>query len=81
MSGGCTGERGTVGAARTADPNSANSQFFICYTDTGCATLKGQYTVLGQVVEGMENVDKIAPGEPPPIPDVMQKVYLEGHAR
>jgi peptidylprolyl isomerase len=74
-------KRGTVGAARTADPNSANSQFFICFDDTGCSSLNGQYTVWGQVVEGMENVDKIAPGEPPPIPDVMQKVYLQGHAK
>jgi peptidylprolyl isomerase len=70
-------KRGTVGAARTEDPNSANSQFFICFTDTGCASLTGQYTVWGQVVEGMENVDKIAPGEPPPIPDTMKKVYLK----
>jgi len=70
-------KRGTVGAARTQDPNSANSQFFICYTDTGCGGLTGQYTVWGQVVDGMDNVDKIAPGEPPPIPDTMQKVYLQ----
>jgi len=70
-------KRGTVGAARTQDPNSANSQFFICFNDTGCAGLTGQYTVWGQVVEGMDNVDKIAPGEPPPIPDTMKKVYLK----
>jgi peptidylprolyl isomerase len=70
-------KRGTVGAARTQDPNSANSQFFICYTDTGCSGLNGQYTVWGQVVDGMDNVDKIAPGEPPPIPDTMKKVYLQ----
>jgi peptidylprolyl isomerase len=70
-------KRGTVGAARTQDPNSANSQFFICYTDTGCSGLNGQYTVWGQVVDGMDNVDKIAPGEPPPIPDTMMKVYLQ----
>ena len=70
-------KRGSVGAARTQDPNSANSQFFICYTDTGCSGLNGQYTVWGQVVDGMENVDKIAPGEPPPIPDTMKKVYLQ----
>jgi peptidylprolyl isomerase len=70
-------KRGTVGAARTQDPNSANSQFFICYNDTGCAGLTGQYTMWGQVVDGMDNVDKIAPGEPPPIPDTMQKVYLQ----
>jgi peptidylprolyl isomerase len=74
-------KRGTIGAARTADPNSANSQFFICFTDTGCSSLNGQYTVWGEVIDGMDNVDKIAPGEPPPIPDVMQKVYLQGHAK
>jgi peptidylprolyl isomerase len=70
-------KRGTVGAARTQDPNSANSQFFICFTDTGCSGLNGQYTVWGQVVDGMDDVDKIAPGEPPPIPDTMKKVYLQ----
>jgi peptidylprolyl isomerase len=74
-------KRGTVGAARTADPNSANSQFFICFDDTGCTSLNGQYTVWGQVIEVMENVDQIAPGEPPPIPDVMQKVYLQSDAK
>ncbi len=73
-------KRGTVGAARTADPNSANSQFFICFDDSGCTSLTGQYTVWGQVVEGMENVDQIAPGEPPAVPDVMQKVYLQSDA-
>jgi peptidylprolyl isomerase len=70
-------KRGSVGAARTQDPNSANSQFFICFTDTGCSGLNGQYTVWGEVVDGMDNVDKIAPGEPPPIPDTMKKVYLQ----
>ncbi len=70
-------KRGTIGAARTANPNSANSQFFICYTDNGCSSLTGQYTVWGEVIEGMENVDKIARGEPPAVPDVMEKVYLK----
>jgi peptidylprolyl isomerase len=69
--------RGTVGAARTADPNSANSQFFICFDDTGCSSLTGQYTVWGEVADGMDNVEQIAPGEPPPIPDVMEKVYVK----
>ncbi len=73
-------KRGTVGAARTLDPNSANSQFFICFDDTGCSSLTGQYTVFGQVIKGMEYVDQIAPGEPPPIPDVMLKVYLQSDA-
>ena len=68
-------KRGTVGAARTPDPNSANSQFFICFGD-GCRGLTGQYTLWGEVIEGMENVDRIAKGEPPPQPDVMQRVYL-----
>ena len=73
-------KRGTLGAARTADPDSANSQFFICFNDTGCSGLTGQYTVWGQVIDGMENVDNIAKGEPPPIPDVMQKVYVKADA-
>jgi peptidylprolyl isomerase len=68
-------KRGSVGAARTSNPNSANSQFFICFGD-GCRGLTGQYTLWGEVIEGMENVDKVAKGEPPPRPDVMQKVYL-----
>lgn len=79
-----TGEvykRGSVGAARTANPNTANSQFFICFNDSGCRGLTGQYTVWGQVIQGMENVDKIAPGEPPARPDVMQKVYLLADAK
>ena len=74
-------KRGTVGAARTADPNSANSQFFICFDDTGCSGLTGQYTVWGQVIEGMDAVDKINKGEPPAIPDIMEKVYLQSDAK
>ena len=54
--------RGTVGAARSQDPNSANSQFFVCYQD--CSFLNGQYTVWGQVVQGMDVVDKFAKGDP-----------------
>jgi peptidylprolyl isomerase len=73
-------KRGTVGAARTANPNSANSQFYICFDDNGCRGLTGQYTVWGQVISGMENVDKIKRGAPGSgsvsDPDVMQKVYL-----
>jgi peptidylprolyl isomerase len=53
--------RGTVGAARTADPNSANSQFFIMFAPG--ASLDGQYTIWGQVVKGMEFVDTIKRGE------------------
>ena len=62
-------ERGTVGAARTSDPNSANSQFFICFTHA--PNLNGQYTVWGQVSDGMQFVDQIAKGEPPPKPDMI----------
>ena len=73
-------KRGTVGAARTSAPDTANSQFFICFDDKGCLGLTGQYTVWGQVISGMENVDKIKRGEPGSGtvsgPDVMQKVYL-----
>ena len=67
--------RGTIGAARTADPNSANSQFFICFSN-GCEHLRGQYTVWGQVVEGMELVDAIAPGQPPVEPDKIISLQL-----
>ena len=73
-------KRGTVGMARTANPDSANSQFFICFTDDGCSFLTGQYTVWGQVTEGMEFVDKIAVGEPPSDPDKMLKVYVGSDA-
>jgi peptidylprolyl isomerase len=66
--------RGVCSMARAQNPNSANSQFFICYD--GCGPLTGQYTLWGEVIEGMENVDRIAKGEPPPQPDVMQRVYL-----
>jgi len=66
--------RGAVGMARTNDPNSANSQFFICFND--CSFLNGQYTVWGQVVSGMEFVDKITRGEPPLNPDKMLKVTV-----
>jgi len=69
-------KRGTVGMARTAAPDTANSQFFICFTDTGCSFLTGQYTVLGQVTEGMEFVDKIAKGEPPANPDKIVKASI-----
>ncbi len=55
-------KRGTLGAARTNNPNSANSQFFICFTDDSCAHLQGQYTVFGQVIEGMEHIDKVKAG-------------------
>ncbi len=69
-------KRGTIGMARTADPDSANSQFFICFDDNGCSFLTGQYTVWGQVVEGMEYVDAIKRGEPPADPDKIVKMSL-----
>ena len=69
-------KRGTIGMARSANPDSANSQFFFCFTDTGCNFLKGQYTVLGQVTEGMEFIDKIAVGEPPASPDKIVKMSI-----
>lgn len=71
-------KRGTVGAARTFQPNTANSQFFICFNDDGCKGLTGQYTVWGQVIKGMEHVEQIAQGEPPANPDKMLKVYILG---
>ena len=59
--------RGTVGMARAQDPNSGDSQFFICFGDA--TFLNGQYTVWGQVTDGMEHVDAITRGEPPANPD------------
>lgn len=73
-------KRGTVGMARSASPDSANSQFFICFSDTGCSFLKGQYTVVGQVTSGMELIDKVAVGEPPAAPDKIVKMTLAGAA-
>ena len=69
-------KRGTVGMARSSDPNSANSQFFIMFAPGDF--LNGQYTVWGQVDEkGMACVDKIERGEPPANPDKMVKVTVE----
>ena len=66
--------RGTLGMARSQSPNSANSQFFICFKDA--PFLNGQYTVFGEVVSGMEFVDKIKRGEPPSNPDKIVKMSL-----
>ncbi len=71
-----TYKRGTVGMARTISPDSANSQFFICFNDYKCKGLTGQYTVLGQVIEGMEFIDKLAVGEPPSNPDKIVKMTI-----
>ncbi len=73
-------KRGTVGMARSQSPNSANSQFFICFDDNGCSFLTGQYTVFGQVTEGMDFVDKIAVGEPPSSPDKIVKASIASDA-
>lgn len=67
--------RGAIGAARSSDPNSFNSQFFICFAD--CTFLNGQYTVFGRVVSGMEAVDKITRGEPPANPDKIISAKIE----
>lgn len=71
-------ERGTLGMARSQNPNSANSQFFINFTAT--PFLDGQYTIWGQVVEGMEHVDKITRGEPPANPDKIVKMQVAADA-
>ncbi|MCB1495425.1 MAG: peptidylprolyl isomerase [Bauldia sp.] len=68
--------RGTIGAARTPDPNSANSQFFICFQD--CSFLNGEYTVWGEVVEGMELVDQLKRGEPVVNPDHIVTMRVMG---
>ena len=68
--------RGTVSAARTDDPNSANSQFFIVFQPR--VTLDGKYTVFGRVIEGMAAVDSIAPGEPPAEPTRIVRATLGG---
>ena len=64
-------KRGTVGMARTSNPDSANSQFFICFGADGCSALTGKYTVWGQVTQGMDYVDKLAKGQPPQNPDTI----------
>jgi peptidylprolyl isomerase len=70
--------RGSIGAARAQNPNSANSQFFINFKDNDF--LNGQYTVYGQVIEGMEHVDAITRGEPPANPDKMLSVKVAADA-
>ena len=67
-------KRGIVGMARAASPDSANSQFFIMYADG--SFLNGKYTVVGEVVSGMDVVDKLKRGEPVPDPDKMVKVQV-----
>ena len=60
--------------ARTQDPNSGDSQFFIMFAPA--PHLNGQYTVWGKVIEGMQFVDKIKPGEPPSNPDKIVKMQV-----
>jgi peptidylprolyl isomerase len=72
-------KRGVVGMARSNDPNSANSQFFIMY-DVG-SFLDGKYTVVGEVLSGMDAVDKIKKGEPVREPDRMIKVQVAADAK
>jgi len=66
--------RGTCSMARSGHPDSADSQFFICFGDA--SFLNGQYTVWGEVTSGMENVDKIKRGEPVRDPDKIVKASL-----
>ncbi|WP_232830541.1 peptidylprolyl isomerase [Oceanicella sp. SM1341] len=71
-------DRGTVGMARSQNPNSGNSQFFIMFADGHF--LNGNYTVWGKVVDGMEFVDQIVRGEPPADPDEMISVKVAADA-
>jgi peptidylprolyl isomerase len=66
--------RGICSMARSSNPNSANSQFFICFDDA--TFLDGQYTVWGEVTEGMENVDALPKGEPPAKPGKIVKATV-----
>jgi len=71
-------DRGSLGAARSSNPDSANSQFFINFSDNHF--LNGQYTVYGNVIDGMEHVDAITRGEPPMNPDRMISVKVAADA-
>ena len=66
--------RGVCSMARTSDPDSANSQFFICFDDA--TFLDGQYTVWGEVTDGMEHVDALPKGEPPRAPGKIAKARI-----
>lgn len=71
-------DRGVLGAARSQNPDSANSQFFIMFDDGHF--LNGQYTVYGRVIDGMDHVDSITKGEPPANPDRMISVKVAADA-
>ena len=68
-------ERGTVGMARSSDPDSANSQFFITFQDQ--PSLDNQYTVFGKVISGMEYIDALQRGEPPSSPDTIISMNIQ----
>jgi len=70
--------RGACSMARTSNPNSANSQFFICFDDA--TFLDGQYTVWGEVTEGMEHVDALPKGEPPRQPGQIVSMRIAADA-
>src|SRR5437763_741560 len=70
--------RGTCSMARAQNPDSGDSQFFICFADA--PFLNGQYTVWGEVTAGMENVDKIKRGEPVVNPDKILKAHMAADA-
>ena len=70
--------RGTVSMARAQNPDSADSQFFICFQDS--PWLNDQYTVWGNVIQGMENIDKIKRGEPVAKPDRIISARMEGQS-
>jgi len=70
--------RGICSMARSSNPNSANSQFFIDFA--AAPFLNGQYTIWGQVIDGMDAVDKIKPGEPPSNPDKIVKMQVAADA-
>jgi peptidylprolyl isomerase len=77
-------KRGSLGMARSQSPNSANSQFFICFD--GCGGLTGQYTLFGEVVSGMDVVDKVKKGSAADngkvtAPDKIVKMQLAADAR
>jgi peptidylprolyl isomerase len=72
-------KRGVIGMARASDPNSANCQFFITYADA--PHLNGTYTVVGEVVSGMDNVDKIKKGEPVVDPDRIVRAFVQADGK
>lgn len=72
-------KRGTLGMARAASPDSANSQFFIMFADGDF--LNGNYTVFGEVVDGMDHIDNITRGEPPATPDKIVSMKVAADAQ